>query len=84
MLATRDTAMNERYYLLVTAEGSVPNEQVLDFVGDPVEVSGRLEQLGNLFRLRIAANGVRRRSFTRGLPLCRCRQDCRADRQDVY
>jgi hypothetical protein len=76
MLVTRDTAMNERDYLLVTAEGRVPDEQVLDCVGDPVEISGRLEQVADPFRLRIAAHGVRRRSFTRGLPLSRCRQDC--------
>jgi hypothetical protein len=38
----------------------VPNEQVLDFVGDTVEVPGRLERLGDLFRLRMA-DGVCRR-----------------------
>jgi hypothetical protein len=61
MLVTRDDARNETFYLLVTEEGGVANERVLDFVGDAVEVSGRLEQHGDLLLLRIAAGGVRRR-----------------------
>jgi hypothetical protein len=61
MLVTRDAARNETFYLLVTEEGGVANERVLDFVGDPVEVSGRLERHGDLLLLRIAADGVRRR-----------------------
>jgi hypothetical protein len=61
MLVTRDASKNETFYLLVTAEGGVANEQVLDFVGDPVEISGRLERHGDLLLLRITAHGVRRR-----------------------
>jgi hypothetical protein len=61
MLVTRDAAKNETFYLLATAEGGVANERVLDFVGDPVEVSGRLERHGDLHLLRIAVEGVRRR-----------------------
>ncbi len=60
MLVTRDASKNETFYLLATEEGRVANELVLDFVGDPVEVSGRLERHGDLLLLRIAANGVRR------------------------
>ena len=61
MLVTRDAAQNETFYLLATKEGGVANERVLDFVGDPVEVSGRLERHGDLLILQIAADGVRRR-----------------------
>jgi hypothetical protein len=61
MLVTRDAAQNETFYLLATKEGGVANERVLDFVGDPVEVSGRLERHDDLLLLRIAADGVRRR-----------------------
>jgi hypothetical protein len=61
MLVTRDAAGNETFYLLVTEAGGVANESVLDFVGDPVEVSGRLERHGDLLILRVAADGVRRR-----------------------
>jgi hypothetical protein len=58
---TRDATRNETFYLLATEEGGVANECVLDFVGDRVEVSGRLEQHGDLLILQIAADGVRRR-----------------------
>jgi hypothetical protein len=61
MLVTRDAARNETFYLLVTEEGGVANERVLEFVGDPVEISGRLERHGDLLLLRIAADGVQRR-----------------------
>jgi hypothetical protein len=61
MLVTRDATRNETFYLLVTETGGVANERVLDFVGDPVEASGRLERHGDLLLLQVAANGVRRR-----------------------
>ena len=61
MLVTRDAARNETFYLLVTEAGAVANERVLDVVGDPVEVSGRLERHGDLLLLQVAADGVRRR-----------------------
>jgi hypothetical protein len=61
MLVTRDAARNETFYLLVTEDGGAANERVLEFVGDPVEVSGRLERQGDLLLLRVASDGVRRR-----------------------
>jgi hypothetical protein len=61
MLVTRDASKNETFYLLVTAEGGMANERVLEFTGDRVEVSGRLERHGDMLLLRIAADGVRRR-----------------------
>lgn len=61
MLVTRDADGTETFSLLTTEEWGVANEQVLDFVGDAVEVSGRLERHGDLVVLRIAGDGVRRR-----------------------
>jgi hypothetical protein len=61
MLVTRDAGKNETFYLLTTTDGGVANEQVMDFGGDPVEVSGRLERHGDLLVFRIAFEGVRRR-----------------------
>jgi hypothetical protein len=61
MLVTRDASRNETFFLLVTEAGGGANERVLDFVGDPVEVSGRLERHGDLLILQVAADGVRRR-----------------------
>jgi hypothetical protein len=61
MLVTRDVDKNEMFYLITTAEGGVANEQVLDFVGDPVEVSGRLERHGDLLVLRLTRDRIRRR-----------------------
>jgi hypothetical protein len=61
MLVTRDAGGHETFYLLATAESGVANDMVLPFVGDLVEVSGRMERQGDLLLLRIAADGVRRR-----------------------
>lgn len=61
MLVTRDAAGNETLYLLATEKGGVANDRVLDFVGDPVEISGRLERHDDLLLLQISEVGVRRR-----------------------
>jgi hypothetical protein len=61
MLVTRAVGGQETFYLLTTAEGGIANELVLPFVGDPVAVTGRLEQHGDLLVLRIAPQGIRRR-----------------------
>ena len=61
MFVTRDTAKNETFYLLVTAEGKPANDLVLPLVGDPVEVSGRVEQQGDLLLLFVTNEGIRRR-----------------------
>jgi hypothetical protein len=61
MLVTRDADRNETFYLLTTADGGTANEAVGDFVGDAVEVSGRLERHDDLLVLRLAPDGVRRR-----------------------
>jgi hypothetical protein len=61
MLVMRDASKSETFYLLATDEGGVANERVLDFVGDAVEISGRLERHDDLLLLRIAKDGIRRR-----------------------
>jgi hypothetical protein len=61
MLVTRDPDKHETFYLVTTADGGLANELVVDFVGEPVEVSGRLERHGDLLLLQIAAGGARRR-----------------------
>jgi hypothetical protein len=61
MLVTRDAHGGETFYLLTTAEGEVASEMVLPFVGDPVAVSGRLEQVGDVLVLKVEAEGIRRR-----------------------
>jgi hypothetical protein len=61
MLVTRDAGGDETFYLLATAEGGVANEMVLPFVGDLVEVSGRVERHGDLLVFLVPTGGVRRR-----------------------
>lgn len=69
MLVTRDAAKKEVFYLLTTADGSPANTLVLPFVGDTVEVTGRLERCGDLNILKVANSGpadgaaVRRKGF---------------------
>ena len=60
MLVTRDAGGHETFYLLATAEGGVANEMVLPFMGDLVEVSGRVERLGDLLVFLVPIGGVRR------------------------
>ena len=40
------------YLLLVSVDGKPVNKQVLDFVAEPVEVSGQVERQGDLLILR--------------------------------
>ena len=61
MLVTRDCDRGETFYLLAAENGGPASEQVLPFVGDSVEVAGRLKWRGDLRMLLIAPKGVRRR-----------------------
>jgi hypothetical protein len=61
MLVTRDADGRETFYLLTTADGGRANETVGDFVGDAVEVTGRLERHDDLLVLKLAPDGLRRR-----------------------
>jgi len=62
MLVTRDANEQETFYLLTTDQGGVANELVLPFVGDRVEVAGRLEEHGDLLLLRIVRDGLVQKS----------------------
>jgi len=46
VLLVRDEQELASYYLLVAADGSAVNGEVLDFVAEPIEVEGRLETRG--------------------------------------
>jgi hypothetical protein len=61
MLVTRAGGSREQFYLLVGPDGGPIAHDVLDFVGDPVELTGAVERQGDLQVLRVAPNGIRRR-----------------------
>jgi hypothetical protein len=52
LLLVRQTNGAPTYLLLVTAEGRPVNQQVLDLVAEPVEITGEIEQQGELLILR--------------------------------
>lgn len=53
ILVTRDETGQATHYLLETAEGGRANEQVFDYVAEPVVVAGALFQREDLWVLRI-------------------------------
>ncbi len=61
LFVTRDAAAKESYSLLTAADGGPIEKVVLDFVGDPVELTGLLEQHGDGQVLKVAAVDIRRR-----------------------
>ena len=72
MFVTRDGNGQETFYLLTTAASTRAHEPsmadrgpanrlVLPFVGEAVEVEGRLERHGDLRALAIQPGGIRRR-----------------------
>lgn len=61
MLVTRDRDNRETYYLLTASDGGPLARDAFDYVGDPVEVTGRLELDGDLQVLKVAASDIRRR-----------------------
>jgi len=48
------------YFLLVDREGAAVNQRVLPFVAQPVEITGEVTQLGDLFVLKAAPERFRR------------------------
>ncbi len=60
MLVTRDPTMGETYYLLVDEHGGAANELVYPFVGDRVELAGRMEQAIGIRKLFISNHSMRR------------------------
>jgi hypothetical protein len=61
MFVTRDQARRETFYLMTAADGGPIEKEVIDFVGDPVELTGMLEQQGDLQVLKVASTNIRRR-----------------------
>jgi hypothetical protein len=61
MFVTRAGNGAETFYLLTTDDGGAANAAVLQFVGDAVEVTGRLERRGDLLLLKLVPHGVQRR-----------------------
>jgi hypothetical protein len=61
MLVTRDGRGAEVYYLLADPDGGPAIQAVIDHVGDPIEVTGRLERHDDLHVLKVSAAGIRRR-----------------------
>ena len=49
-----------RYLLPVSREGKPVNKEVLEFVAEPVQVSGKLERDGELLVLRIDPGTIQR------------------------
>jgi hypothetical protein len=60
MLVTRDAEKREKMYLLVTSGWGVANDAVFPFVGDRVELHGRLEQQDDLRLLKVATPDIQR------------------------
>lgn len=60
MLVTRDADGTATYYLLMDPSGGPLDSGALPFIADPVEVSGDVEAQGDLLRLRVRVEGIRR------------------------
>lgn len=61
LLAVRGPDGRTAYHLLTGPDGGPLDPAVFEHVGEPVEVSGELEQRGDLSVLKAAPDGVRRR-----------------------
>ena len=61
MFVSRDAGGKETFYLLTAPDGGPMRDEVLPFVGDPVEVRGVVEGRDDLRLLRAGAADIRRR-----------------------
>jgi hypothetical protein len=61
MLVTRDGDGGETFYLLVLPDGCAANEAAYPFLGDRVELQGRLEQQDDMLILKVASQDIQRR-----------------------
>jgi hypothetical protein len=52
VLLVRETNGTARYLLLVSREGKPVNKQVLEFVAEPVRITGELVRQGEMLMLR--------------------------------
>jgi hypothetical protein len=64
-LLVQSTNEAPRFYLLVSPEGKPINQQVLDFVAEPVQISGEVVKQGGRLILRADPAGIRRISASR-------------------
>jgi len=60
LLVTRDREGRTAQFVLVSAEARPLNRDILDRVGEPVEVRGRVERRGDLLLLRAVPSDIRR------------------------
>ncbi len=60
MFVTRGADTPETYYLLTGPDGGPLEGDALDYVGDPVELTARLEMHGDLHVLKVGAADIRR------------------------
>lgn len=60
VLAVRSADGTVQYLLLVSAEGKPVHQEVLEFVAEPVQITGDVEQQGDLLILRADPKGIRR------------------------
>ncbi|MEP0848252.1 MAG: hypothetical protein HRF50_15690 [Phycisphaerae bacterium] len=60
MFVTRAASGAVEYFLLVDASGGPATKHVLEFVADPVELSGVLERWGDLLVLKLTPGAIRR------------------------
>jgi len=61
LFVARDAAGQTASFLLVSASGQPVNHEVLDFVAEPVEITGRVQREGEQLFLRADPNSFRRR-----------------------
>jgi hypothetical protein len=61
MFVTRGENKRETYYLAVSPSGGLIDPSIIDYVGDAVEVDAQFEKQGDLFRLKLTADHIRRR-----------------------
>lgn len=58
VLVTRNETGQTRRYLLVDDDGGDARERLLPYVSEPVELSGALARLGDLWVIRVSPDGV--------------------------
>lgn len=60
VLRVREPEGDARYFVLARADGGDVSRQVLEFVAEPVELTGRGERHDDVYVLRLEPDGVRR------------------------
>lgn len=60
MFVTRDKFMRETYYLVTDESGDPLIEEIVPYVGDPIALSGEVDQRGDLLVLKLDQKTIRR------------------------